>query len=75
MAYFKEEIKLYPKSPLVNDALDLEANALIGLHRYGDALRDLPEVPENQSAGRSGLRRRSRALPRFTSKPESCRTP
>jgi len=36
--YFDDEIKLYPKSPLVNEALGQEANALIGLQRYPEAL-------------------------------------
>ena len=35
--YFKDEMTLYPKSPLVNDALGMEANALIGLQKYDDA--------------------------------------
>ncbi len=36
--YLQDEVKLYPKSPLVNQALEQEASALIGLQRYGDAL-------------------------------------
>ena len=35
--YFQDEISMFPKSPLVNEALGQEANALIGLKRYDDA--------------------------------------
>lgn len=38
IAYFNQEVALYPKSPLVNAALGQEAGALINLQRYGEAL-------------------------------------
>jgi TolA-binding protein len=55
IAYFKDETTLYPGSPLVNEALGEEANALIGLHRYGDALATynrflLTKPPADQAA-------------------------
>ena len=38
ISYLQQEISLYPKSPLVNQALGIEAGALISLQRYSEAL-------------------------------------
>jgi TolA-binding protein len=38
IAYFDQEMKLYPNSSLINEALGQEAGALIGLQRYDEAL-------------------------------------
>jgi len=56
ISYFQQEITMYPNSPLVNDALEQEANALIGAEQYDDALANYQKYldtnpPAEQAAG------------------------
>ena len=37
-SYFQKERALYPDSPLVNDALNEQAAALVGMKKYGEAI-------------------------------------
>ena len=57
--YLEQEYKLYPKSPLVNDALGQEAGALIALQRFDDALskyqKFLATNPPKEQAAQSEL--------------------
>ena len=59
IAYLQEEITLFPKSSLVNDALGQEAQALIGLKRYPEALsayqKYLGTNPPKEQAAQSEL--------------------
>ena len=48
--YFRRGGAPLPAEPLVKQALSQEATALGGLKRYDDAIRTLPEIPEDQSA-------------------------
>jgi len=55
ISYFKQEVSLYPRSPLVNQALGLDAGALIGLKRYPEALASYQKFlatkpPKDQAA-------------------------
>jgi TolA-binding protein len=39
IGYFQQEQALYPASPLVNEALNQQASALLALHRYDEAIQ------------------------------------
>lgn len=59
--YLDQETKLYPRSPLVNEALGQEANALIGLKRYSEALNTYNKFlktsppPDQAAAAEQGI--------------------